>query len=234
MTTANQKEILSAIKDDSVVDLLMREYTILQDKIDKIGGFRFTIKGWALTLDTGAVLATFTTSLDRHLSIALIFLVVFALWLLELKQVHLSNIFQNRTFRIERAIMRRLTSHGLRRGDVASLINVPGIANEIRSPLEQGRLSSPRRRTGLNRWFLDLRPVIWIRRSGLHSNLIDTDLYFYLLIWIFAALFIWFQHATPSHEKHDDPSAQIRRTISASMLSHGFADGGAKWRANQR
>ena len=146
MATSDQIAILAAIKDDSVVELLMREYQILQEKIDKIGGFRFTIKGWALTLDTGAVVAAFATSLDRRLSILLVLGVVGALWLLELRQTHLSEIFQNRAFRIEKVVMRRLTSHGLRRADVALLMGVPGIASEIRSPLEGRQLVASRRR----------------------------------------------------------------------------------------
>lgn len=146
MAKTDQKTILEAIKNDSVVELLMREYSMLQDKIDKIGGLRFMIKGWALTLDTGVVLAAFATSLDRRLGVLLVFGVAAALWLLELRQIHLSEVFQNRALRVEWAIMRRLTSHGLRRTDVALLINVPGIAAEIRSSLERRILSSQKKK----------------------------------------------------------------------------------------
>lgn len=172
MTQTDQKTILEAIKNDSVVELLMREYSMLQDKVDKIGGFRFMIKGWALTLDTGAVLAAFATSLDRYLGVLLVFGVAATLWLLELRQIHLSEIFQNRAHRIEKAIMRRLTSHGLRRTDIALLINVPGIAAEIRSPLERRILSSQMKKGKAARWFLRLRPIAWFRRSGFRRKLV--------------------------------------------------------------
>jgi hypothetical protein len=51
MVKAVSTASLAIVKDDPILDLLLREYAILQDKIDKIGEFRFTIKGWALTLN---------------------------------------------------------------------------------------------------------------------------------------------------------------------------------------
>lgn len=39
---------------------LIDEYKILQDKIDKIGGFRFTIKGWSVTAVIAASAASTT------------------------------------------------------------------------------------------------------------------------------------------------------------------------------
>lgn len=36
-------------KEDKFRRRLTDEYKLLQDKIDKIGGFRFTIKGWSVT-----------------------------------------------------------------------------------------------------------------------------------------------------------------------------------------
>lgn len=229
MTQTDQKTILEAIKNDSVVELLMREYSMLQDKIDKIGGFRFMIKGWALTLDTGAVLAAFATSLERYLGILLVFGVAATLWLLELRQIHLSEIFQNRALRIEKAIMRRLTSHGLRRTDIALLINVPGIAAEIRSPLERRILSSTMKRGKVARWFLRLRPIAWFRRSGFRRKLDVSDFYFYFLIWLFAALFICLQHSAKSPEKHENPSGHIKQTLSVPESSRPIAHGGATY-----
>jgi len=42
---------------DNFVDRLMDEYKILQDKIDKIGAFRFTIKGWSITVIIASIFA---------------------------------------------------------------------------------------------------------------------------------------------------------------------------------
>jgi hypothetical protein len=112
---------------------------ILQGKIDKIGEFRFTIKGWALTLNTGTVVAAFATSLDAGTAILLVFGLLFALWLLELRQIRLSNTFQDRALRIEKVIGRRLQAHGLSRSDFVSVMRIPGIAHELRNPFDARR-----------------------------------------------------------------------------------------------
>src|SRR6267154_5661686 len=44
------------------VDKLENEYKILQDKIDKIGAFRFTIKGWSITVILAAAFAGASTA----------------------------------------------------------------------------------------------------------------------------------------------------------------------------
>ncbi|MGB6942140.1 MAG: hypothetical protein WBE37_07090 [Bryobacteraceae bacterium] len=36
--------------DKDLLDQLSSEYKILQDKIDKIGAFKFTIRGWSVTI----------------------------------------------------------------------------------------------------------------------------------------------------------------------------------------
>lgn len=43
----------------------LEEYKILQDKIDKIGDFRFKIKGWTITLFTGFILGTLASPLPK-------------------------------------------------------------------------------------------------------------------------------------------------------------------------
>ena len=40
-----------------LITSLSDEYKILQDKIDKIGAFRFTIKGWSVTVIAVSVAA---------------------------------------------------------------------------------------------------------------------------------------------------------------------------------
>ena len=233
MITSDQLAVLAAIKDDSVVELLMREYQVLQGKIDKIGEFRFTIKGWALTLDTGTALAAFATSLDRRFAILLLLGVVVALWFLELRQIRLTEIFQNRAFRIEKVIMRRLTSHGLRRTDVALLMKVPGIATEIRTPLENRALSAARKRPQWRRWIFRLRVVNWVRRSEWRRKLRDSDLSFYLIIWAIAALFLWFQHPSKTRVDQQTPLGHLRHISTDSNSSRAMWQGGAGWRVDE-
>lgn len=62
---------------DSQKDLVERltdEYKIVQDKIDKIGGFRFQVKGWAITIVVGALVAG-TGELAAHVK-------TYGVWLL--------------------------------------------------------------------------------------------------------------------------------------------------------
>jgi hypothetical protein len=82
---------------------LMDEYTILQGKIDKIGGFRFTIKGWSVTavIAISAAAATAKTLLPvLALSIGLFFMLSF-FFHFELEQVRLSRLFGNRARELE-------------------------------------------------------------------------------------------------------------------------------------
>src|ERR1700733_9350847 len=104
MADRNDISTLMSIKDDPVIELLMSEYAILQDKVDKIGGFRFIIKGWSLTLITGTLVAASATSLALWLAISLIFVLLVALWSLEYRQLKLSDTFQDRSLRIENVI----------------------------------------------------------------------------------------------------------------------------------
>jgi hypothetical protein len=52
---------------------MMDEYKILQDKIDKIGGFRFTVKGWSVTITTAALAAAGAAKIPFYLPPALFF-----------------------------------------------------------------------------------------------------------------------------------------------------------------
>lgn len=75
---------------------LLDEYKILQDKMDKIGGFRFTIKGWSVT----AVIATSAAgAASKNLStvIALSFglaVMLFFFFQFERDQVELSRLLE--------------------------------------------------------------------------------------------------------------------------------------------
>jgi hypothetical protein len=55
-----------AFEPDDFKKRLTDEYKILQDKIDKIGSFRFTIKGWSVSavLAASAAAGSATTSVD--------------------------------------------------------------------------------------------------------------------------------------------------------------------------
>jgi hypothetical protein len=89
----------------NTLDLLRDEYKILQDKIDKIGAFRFTIRGWSVTAVIGGFLAgsgskTLPVPLASiSVGVALVFFFLF-----EKEQVVLSNRFMARTREVEELI----------------------------------------------------------------------------------------------------------------------------------
>jgi len=103
------------------------EHKILQDKIDKIGGFRFTIKGWSIT----AVIAASAVGTKEGLLTGVMISLGLARRLLfffhfEYEQVKLSRIFGNRA-RVLEAHLNRLD----RVGRVVAPIPVPYMAHEV-------------------------------------------------------------------------------------------------------
>jgi hypothetical protein len=217
MADANNISTLMFIKDDPVVELLMKEYAILQDKMDKIGGFRFMIKGWALTLNTGTLVAAFATSLTPRPAVLLVCILLVSLWSLEYRQLKLSDIFQDRALRIENAIGRRLEDHGLRRIDFVTLRRIPGIANELRNPFDHRRpdritTSSLSRRSKKSAMFMNSRPILAFRRSALRRRVMQSDVIFYLLLLVISALFIYSQRDKFPQSKRDGQGAHFLRT----------------------
>jgi hypothetical protein len=216
----------------------MREYSILQDKIDKIGAFRFTIKGWALTLNTGAVVAAFATSRSPTIGILLVSVLVIGLFSLEWRQANLTEIFQSRALRIETKITRRLSSLGLHRLEFASLIRSPGIASELRTPIERhmpskSASSSLARRGKFLRRFMSLKPVLKFRRSTLRRKLVGSDFHFYFLLWIAAVLFVWFQQGKIAQKPaHRSEGHALRICVIPNNRDRNLR-GGAIWREGE-
>jgi hypothetical protein len=149
--------------EERLIDCLADEYKILQDKIDKIGGFRFTIKGWSITVILGALFAVSATGSLPRLPWLLSLLVFIGLFfLVEKRQTDLSYHFGQRAMSIEVVLSRilRQSSTGGAKNDFVLLHFVPGIGHHL------GRLHQRRRNTG--------------PRSKLRSFR-DADLYFYLI-----------------------------------------------------
>jgi hypothetical protein len=122
--------------ESDLVARLVDEYKILQDKIDKIGAFRFTIKGWSITVIIASIFAGSTTKeVPRWFwAISLIvFLIVFFLY--ERQQTNLSYRFGRRVLAIEDVLSRLLRNraHASQNTFVASsflsLHFVPGIGH---------------------------------------------------------------------------------------------------------
>jgi len=101
-----ERQVAGVVQDlDDLKKRLTDEYKILQDKMDKIGAFRFTIKGWAIAaVGAAAAAASGTKSLGAAIlvSFGLGILVVF-FFLFEVEQVRLSRLFGYRSGQIEQA-----------------------------------------------------------------------------------------------------------------------------------
>jgi hypothetical protein len=114
--TRERRRELKSQNTDDLKKRLTDEYRILQDKIDKIGAFRFTIKGWAVAAvgaATAGASATKSLAVASFVSSGLAILVVF-FFKFEVEQVRLSRLFGSLAGKIERAF-HEIDTQGLRR-----------------------------------------------------------------------------------------------------------------------
>jgi len=96
---------LNEKQNKALLEQFSSEYKILQDKIDKIGAFRFTIRGWSVTLVVASIAAAGSTKfVGTYLLFLIPFIILFAL--AERKQSVLERKFGARSFDIESRIHR--------------------------------------------------------------------------------------------------------------------------------
>jgi hypothetical protein len=119
----------SAYDEDDFKRRLSDEYKILQDKIDKIGAFRFTVKGWSITAVIAAAAAASGKSLPTVciISVGLVLMLVF-FFLLEQEQVRWSGIFGNRAGRLEDVFTKIRYGKG---AEIHGAFPVPYTAHEL-------------------------------------------------------------------------------------------------------
>lgn len=132
------------------VDRLSSEYGIVQDKIDKIGAFRFTIRGWTVTLVTGAILAVASTHLLSPYAPLLLLLLLGVFASIESKQNRNQKIFEDRAFEIEVEIRRLLQDQTKPQ---STLIQSPRIAHTLRDRSLQETGPFRRFLADPDRWF---------------------------------------------------------------------------------
>jgi hypothetical protein len=125
----------TTLKDDPWFTILGDEYKILQDKIDKIGGFRFTIKGWSVTVTTGVLAGATATGASGWIAL-LALVVAVAFFLLEWQLQNLRFVYMGRALEIE-TVMVRLRSGSIK--DLSSVRFIPGIAVSIMRAAERRR-----------------------------------------------------------------------------------------------
>lgn len=123
--------------ETELVDKLESEYKILQDKIDKIGAFRFTIKGWSITVILAAAFAGASLKIPAWLWLVSLFSFLISFFCFELEQTKLRHKFGQRCISIEGAITRVLRTAATRSNDATvrasfvKLRSVPGIINHL-------------------------------------------------------------------------------------------------------
>ena len=66
---------------DKYREIFEKEYGIVQDKLDKIGEFKFKIRGWSITIQTVLLVALFTKELSSVLApLALLLIIPIIFW----------------------------------------------------------------------------------------------------------------------------------------------------------
>jgi hypothetical protein len=83
------------------------EYRIIQDKLDKIGEFKFKIRGWSITIQSALFVAIFTQKLSSTLPpIFLLLFIPLIFHCLEQQQEHIGKALTDRALELEKAIDR--------------------------------------------------------------------------------------------------------------------------------
>ncbi|HXM22643.1 MAG TPA: hypothetical protein VN948_15405 [Terriglobales bacterium] len=191
MTAANEKpDQDSAGAEGQLVSRLLEEYKILQDKIDKIGGFRFTIKGWSITVIIASIFAgSATKAVPRWLwAISLVvFLAVFFIY--ERQQTNYRYRFAQRSLLIEDVLSRLLRNLAKKansepvRSSFVILHFVPGIGRHLR---DKPRQPGPRKRR-----------TFW-------QSCWEADVVFYIAQAAVVLLFLVFAPAQPESRGQGD------------------------------
>jgi hypothetical protein len=174
-------------EEGNLIDRLADEYKLLQNKIDKIGGFRFTIKGWSITVIIGALFAkSATDSIPLLAWVVPLLIFLFLFFWFEKEQTDLRHRFGQRALDIELCISRilRRSLRASRNNDFALLQYVPGIAH-----------FSPRHETRSGK-----RP--WWRSWW------DADAYFYLIQAAVVITIISLHTSLPPHVDHAETAGQ--------------------------
>jgi hypothetical protein len=147
--------------DKTLLEQMNSEYRILQDKLDKIGGFRTTIRGWSVTLVIASIIAAGSSKQVSPYVLSLLFLFIYAFYAMERKQNQFGTIFGARVLNLEKRMREELRGHVQ---DNPILGFYPGIAHHLHSSLKR---KSPG------------NIAIWVT---------DPDHFFYIVQWIAVAV----------------------------------------------
>jgi hypothetical protein len=113
-----------------LLEQMNSEYGILQDKLDKIGGFRTTIRGWSVTLVIASIIAAGSSKEVSPYFLSLLFVFIYAFYAMERKQNQFADIFGARVLHLEKRMREELRAH-LPASDILGFY--PGIAHHLHS-----------------------------------------------------------------------------------------------------
>jgi hypothetical protein len=143
-----------SVPDKVLLEQMNSEYKILQDKIDKIGGFRFTIRGWSVTLVIASIIAAGSSKQVSPYVLCLLPLFIYALYAIERKQNQHGLAFGDRALHLEKRIREELRSHS--QGD--PIVGFyPGIAHHLHSVRRRQALGNRLR----CRWLIPFSESTW-------------------------------------------------------------------------
>jgi hypothetical protein len=117
--------------------ILLEEYKLVQSKIDKLGEFRFIVRGWAITVATGGAVVAGSSIW------ALFFLIpaLFCFWGIEEYENRVAKLITGRAFQIEREIWKLMPLGEIRCPSLAFYLASgrvphvdPDLARELRRP----------------------------------------------------------------------------------------------------
>jgi hypothetical protein len=137
-------------EDRLLIDQLTSEYRIIQDKIDKIGSFRFTVRGWSVTLVIASIFATSSSAAVSPWLLLLLIIFVSLFYVLEREQDNFGYLFGGRALQIEKEVRRIIRSNsvdGKMRYDISQ---TPQIAHHLKQAAEKSAPSG--RFLGFKRW----------------------------------------------------------------------------------
>lgn len=144
-----------------LLEQMNSEYRILQDKLDKIGGFRTTIRGWSVTLVIASIIAAGSSKQVSPYFLSLLFIFIYAFYAMERKQNQYGILFGARVLNLEKRMREELR---IQVQDNPVLGFYPGIAHHLHSSLKRKAPSNI---------------AIWFT---------DPDRFFYIAQWIAVAV----------------------------------------------
>lgn len=211
--------------EKAIIDRLVDEHKMLQDKIDKIGAFRFTIKGWCVTLIVAAIFAGKAFAVVSHwLWFSAAAVLLWSFFLYEKEQTDLRYRFGKRSMDIEGVITRLLrSSEEAAESDAAaacfiSLHYIPGISQYLRN-----RPFKPREKA--THW--SKLKKNWGKFNKKLKPYRDADVIFYICLLGVTAVFAFANNNKPdaqssgnivinSNENHVDEDAGLKPSLQTS------------------